>query len=173
MIHYDMAFCMKKRIALEHAPWFTMFVTEVEVVVMNTKEVVELMDISQDTLRYYEKVGVIPPVERDKNGYRIYQMKDLNWIYLVKHLRQAGVTIELLVEFCRLGQLPKDEAVQNQQKEVLNKQLEELDEHLKAIHNARELLKYKIETYDDHIAKINDEVAQEYNLKKIWENKRQ
>ena len=33
---------------------------------MNTKEVVELMDISQDTLRYYEKVGVIPPVERDK-----------------------------------------------------------------------------------------------------------
>ncbi|MEJ7532630.1 MerR family transcriptional regulator, partial [Staphylococcus hominis] len=77
---------------------------------MNTKEVVELMDISQDTLRYYEKVGVIPPVERDKNGYRIYQMKDLNWIYLVKHLRQAGVTIELLVEFCRLGQLPKDEA---------------------------------------------------------------
>jgi len=150
-----------------------MFVTEVEVIVMNTKEVVELMDISQDTLRYYEKVGVIPPVERDKNGYRIYQMKDLNWIYLVKHLRQAGVTIELLVEFCRLGQLPKDEAVQNQQKEVLNKQLEELDEHLKAIHNARELLKYKIETYDDHIAKINDEVAQEYNLKKIWESKRQ
>lgn len=73
--------------------------------------------------KIYEKVGVIPPVERDKNGYRIYQMKDLNWIYLVKHLRQAGVTIELLVEFCRLGQLPKDEAVQNQQKEVLTNNL--------------------------------------------------
>ncbi len=40
------------------------------------------MNISQDTLRYYEKVGVIPPVNRDENGYRIYNDSDLNWIYL-------------------------------------------------------------------------------------------
>ena len=51
---------------------------------MKTKEVVALMNISQDTLRYYEKVGVIPPVNRDENGYRIYNDSDLNWIYLVK-----------------------------------------------------------------------------------------
>ena len=51
---------------------------------MKTKEVVALMNISQDTLRYYEKVGVIPPVNRDENGYRIYNDNDLNWIYLVK-----------------------------------------------------------------------------------------
>ena len=47
---------------------------------MKTKEVVALMNISQDTLRYYEKVGVIPPVNRDENGYRIYNDSDLNWI---------------------------------------------------------------------------------------------
>lgn len=51
---------------------------------MKTKEVVALMNISQDTLRYYEKVGVIPPVNRDENRYRIYNDSDLNWIYLVK-----------------------------------------------------------------------------------------
>lgn len=45
---------------------------------MKTKEVVALMNISQDTLRYYEKVGVIPPVNRDENGYRIYNDNDLN-----------------------------------------------------------------------------------------------
>lgn len=61
---------------------------------MKTKEVVALMNISQDTLRYYEKVGVIPPVNRDENGYRIYNDNDLNWIYLVKNLRNAGVSIE-------------------------------------------------------------------------------
>ncbi|EUT58235.1 hypothetical protein O303_02459, partial [Staphylococcus aureus M0117] len=66
---------------------------------MKTKEVVALMNISQDTLRYYEKVGVIPPVNRDENGYRIYNDSDLNWIYLVKNLRNAGVSIESLIEF--------------------------------------------------------------------------
>ncbi len=74
---------------------------------MKTKEVVALMNISQDTLRYYEKVGVIPPVNRDENGYRIYNDSDLNWIYLVKNLRNAGVSIESLIEFCRLAQLLK------------------------------------------------------------------
>lgn len=95
---------------------------------MKTKEVVALMNISQDTLRYYEKVGVIPPVNRDENGYRIYNDSDLNWIYLVKNLRNAGVSIESLIEFCRLAQLPKNENIQAQQKQILNKQLEELNE---------------------------------------------
>ncbi|HGZ7157936.1 TPA: MerR family transcriptional regulator, partial [Staphylococcus aureus] len=92
---------------------------------MKTKEVVALMNISQDTLRYYEKVGVIPPVNRDENGYRIYNDSDLNWIYLVKNLRNAGVSIESLIEFCRLAQLPKNKNIQTQQKQILNKQLEE------------------------------------------------
>lgn len=88
---------------------------------MKTKEVVALMNISQDTLRYYEKVGVIPPVNRDENGYRIYNDSDLNWIYLVKNLRNAGVSIESLIKFCRLAQLPKNENIQTQQKQILNK----------------------------------------------------
>lgn len=88
---------------------------------MKTKEVVALMNISQDTLRYYEKVGVIPPVNRDENGYRIYNDSDLNWIYLVKNLRNEGVSIESLIEFCRLAQLPKNENIQTQQKQILNK----------------------------------------------------
>ncbi|WP_078369839.1 MerR family transcriptional regulator, partial [Staphylococcus aureus] len=82
---------------------------------MKTKEVVARMNISQDTLRYYEMVGVIPPVYRDENGYRIFNDSDLNWIYLVKYLRNAGVSIESLIEFCRLAQLPKNENIQAQQ----------------------------------------------------------
>ncbi|CAI81770.1 MerR family transcriptional regulator [Staphylococcus aureus] len=88
---------------------------------MKTKEVVALKNISQDTLRYYEKVGVVPPVNRDENGYRIYNDSDLNWIYLVKNLRNAGVSIESLIEFCRLAQFPKNENIQTQQKQILNK----------------------------------------------------
>ncbi|HDC6536226.1 TPA: MerR family transcriptional regulator [Staphylococcus aureus] len=138
---------------------------------MKTKEVVALMNISQDTLRYYEKVGVIPPVNRDENGYRIYNDSDLNWIYLVKNLRNAGVSIESLIEFCRLTQLPKNENIQAQQKQILNKQLEELNENLKTIHDARDLLQYKIDNYDNHIAKINASDNYDDNVERLWERK--
>lgn len=138
---------------------------------MKTKEVVALMNISQDTLRYYEKVGVIPPVNRDENGYRIYNDSDLNWIYLVKNLRNAGVSIELLIEFCRLAQLPKNENIQAQQKQILNKQLEELNENLKTIHDVRDLLQYKIDNYDNHIAKINASDNYDDNVERLWERK--
>ncbi|HGZ8401797.1 TPA: MerR family transcriptional regulator [Staphylococcus aureus] len=138
---------------------------------MKTKEVVTLMNISQDTLRYYEKVGVIPPVNRDENGYRIYNDSDLNWIYLVKNLRNAGVSIESLIEFCRLSQLPKNENIQAQQKQILNKQLEELNENLKTIHDARDLLQYKIDNYDNHIAKINASDNYDDNVERLWERK--
>ncbi|HCV0580833.1 TPA: MerR family transcriptional regulator [Staphylococcus aureus] len=138
---------------------------------MKTKEVVAIMNISQDTLRYYEKVGVIPPVNRDENGYRIYNDSDLNWIYLVKNLRNAGVSIESLIEFCRLVQLPKNENIQAQQKQILNKQLEELNENLKTIHDARDLLQYKIDNYDNHIAKINASDNYDDNVERLWERK--
>lgn len=66
---------------------------------MKTKEVVALMNISQDTLRYYEKVGVIPPVNRDENGYRIYNDNDLNWIYLVKICEMQASVLNRLSNF--------------------------------------------------------------------------
>lgn len=66
---------------------------------MKTKEVVALMNISQDTLRYYEKVGVIPPVNRDENGYRIYNDSDLNWIYLVKICEMQASVLNRLSNF--------------------------------------------------------------------------
>lgn len=138
---------------------------------MKTKEVVELMEVSQDTLRYYEKVGVIPRVSRDKNGYRLYNDNDLNWIYLAKHLRRAGVSIDSLVDFCRLGQKPKNENVQNQQKQILNSQLAELNETLEKVMNARDLLQYKIDNYDNHIAKINSGNQNDEQTEKLWERK--
>ena len=65
---------------------------------MKTKEVEALMNISQDTLRYYEKVGSTP-VNRDENGYRIYNDSDLNWIYLVKNYEMQASVLNRLSNF--------------------------------------------------------------------------
>lgn len=63
---------------------------------MNIKKAAELFDLSVDTLRYYERIGVIPPVKRNESGYREYTTADLNWIYLAKF--QEGKMNENTIE---------------------------------------------------------------------------
>ena len=62
--------------------------------VITIKEVSERYDLSQDTLRYYERVGMIPPVHRTASGIRDYQPDDLGWIELAKCMRGAGLPVE-------------------------------------------------------------------------------
>ena len=69
---------------------------------MKIKEVSEKYKISKDTLRYYEKIGLIPRVKRNKNGVREYTETDCKLIELIKCMRNAGVEIEALVEYVRL-----------------------------------------------------------------------
>lgn len=70
---------------------------------MTIKEVSETYGLSQDTLRYYERVGMIPRVTRSQSGHRDYQEKDLGWVELAKCLRNAGLTVEAIVEYVRLS----------------------------------------------------------------------
>lgn len=110
---------------------------------MNIKKAAEMFDLSVDTLRYYERVGVIPPVHRNKSGYREYSTNDLNWIYLAKNLRNAGLSVESLIEFANLAQLRGKQDVEESQKQILFDQLEELDQKITEMQEVRELLLYK------------------------------
>ncbi|SET27516.1 DNA-binding transcriptional regulator, MerR family [Enterococcus malodoratus] len=139
---------------------------------MNIKKAAEMFDLSVDTLRYYERVGVIPPVGRNASGYREYTINDLNWIYLAKSLRGAGLSVESLIEFAQLAQLRGKESVEEAQKQILSDQLEELDQKMAEIQDVRELLAYKIETYDDHIAKFKAGEMTPDKVEKLWERKK-
>ncbi len=71
---------------------------------MTIKEVSEKYEISQDTLRYYERVGMIPPVTRTASGIRDYQESDLGWVELAKCMRSAGLPVEAMIEYVKLTQ---------------------------------------------------------------------
>ena len=71
---------------------------------MTIREVSERYGLSADTLRYYERVGLIPPVPRTGGGVRDYDGASLGWVELIKCMRSAGVGIEALTEYCRLFQ---------------------------------------------------------------------
>ena len=75
------------------------------VLCMTIKEVSEKFNISQDTLRYYERIGLIPPVSRTASGIRNYQESDLGWVEHAVCMRSAGVPIEALIEYVKLFQI--------------------------------------------------------------------
>ncbi|AKI56238.1 MerR family transcriptional regulator [Listeria monocytogenes] len=136
---------------------------------MNIKQAADMFGLTVDTLRYYERVGVIPPVHRNESGYRDYKTSDLNWVYLVKNLRNAGLSVESLIEFATLAQLRETQNVEAAQKQVLVDQLKELDEKLAEMKKVRELLVYKIESYDSHIAQFKAGELNADNVEKLWE----
>lgn len=70
---------------------------------MTIKEVSEKYGVSQDTLRYYERSGIIPPVSRTAGGIRDYQESDLGWVELSLCLRNAGVSVQAIAEYVRLA----------------------------------------------------------------------
>jgi DNA-binding transcriptional MerR regulator len=137
--------------------------------VLSSKDVAELFDISISTIRYYEKIGIIPPIERDENGYRIYTKSTLNWIYLMKSLRNAGLSIESLQEFSRLSQKQGEE--RKQQKQVLRDQLQEIDEKIPELQPVRKLINNKIETYDEHLAKFQTGELTAVTTEELWKVK--
>ena len=114
---------------------------------MTISEVSQKYGLSQDTLRYYEKVGAIPPVHRNKSGVRDYTEEDCGWVELVKCMRGAGLAVEVLVEYVRL-QLEGDETIP-QRRQLLIDQREQLAGQLKVIQDTMKRLDYKISRYDE------------------------
>lgn len=66
---------------------------------MTISEVSNKYDLSAETLRYYERVCVIPPVNRNENGIRDYTEVNCNWVNFIKCMRDAGLSIESLIEY--------------------------------------------------------------------------
>lgn len=69
---------------------------------MTITEVSKKFELSQDTLRYYERIGLIPPVNRNKSGIRDYLEEDCKWVEFIKCMRGAGLPIEVLIEYVNL-----------------------------------------------------------------------
>ena len=112
---------------------------------MTIKEVSEKYGISQDTLRYYERIGLIPPVPRTPGGIRDYQEKDLSWVEQAVCMRSAGVQIEALIEYVRLYQM--GDSTIEARRDLLQEQYEVLEEQRRQINATMERLKYKISRY--------------------------
>jgi DNA-binding transcriptional MerR regulator len=123
---------------------------------MTIAEVSEQFDISSDTLRYYEKIGLIPPVKRTVGGIRDYGETDLNWIEFIKCMRGAGLPIDVLIEYVRLA-MQGDETIEAR-KRILIVQRKQLVARMAEIKKTIDKLNYKIEKYENTLLKKEREL---------------
>ncbi|GCF95609.1 MerR family transcriptional regulator [Enterococcus florum] len=133
---------------------------------MNIAAVSKKYGIPSDTLRYYERVGIIPPVTRDEKGYRTFTEYDQNWVFFAKVMRKAGVSVEALIEYGTLFRQGREES-QEARTTLLVEQRELLTERIKEMQQTLEYLNYKIEGNPEHLKEFEKKLEQQQDRKEV------
>jgi len=112
---------------------------------LTIQEVSEATGLSAHTLRYYERIGLIHPIEREENTRRLYTDDDLGWLDFLLKLRATGMSIKDMQKYAELQRqgdvtLPDRVQMLKSLQSKVEARMNELDEHLK-------LICYKIEIY--------------------------
>ena len=121
---------------------------------MTIGEASKKFEISTDTLRYYERIGLIPPVPRNKSGLRDYNEDSCNRINFIKCMRSAGMPIEALIEYVQLFQM--GDSTIEARKSLLVEQLKNLEVKRDNIQHTIDRLNIKIQHYDDIILRCEN-----------------
>lgn len=117
---------------------------------MTIAEVGKKYNLTPDTLRYYERIGLLSNVPRTENGIRNYDDKTCQRVEFIKCMRNAGVEIEILIQYIRL--LEKGKSTVKTRKQLLEEQKKKLVEKQKNINETVDRLNYKLKLYDEIIA---------------------
>jgi MerR family transcriptional regulator, aldehyde-responsive regulator len=125
---------------------------------MKIAEVSEQYGLSVDTLRYYERVGLIPPVQRNAGGIRDYNELDLRRVDFIRCMRSAGLPIEVLIDYVELVQRG-DETI-DARKEILKEQRELLATRMQEMQKTLDILDHKIEVYGHAVLKKEKRIVQ-------------
>jgi DNA-binding transcriptional MerR regulator len=128
---------------------------------MTITEVSKKYDLTADTLRYYERIGLLQSVNRAHSGNRDYTEEDCKWVQFIKCMRNAGLSIEVLIEYVTLFQQGNETV--DARKELLLEQRKQLAEKIDDLQNTLAYLDKKIDGYENRMLKYEE------NLKKFEE----
>lgn len=123
---------------------------------MTITEVSEKFNLPHDTLRYYERIGLIPRVGRNKIGNRDYAEEDCRWIEFIKCMRAAGLPIEVLIEYVTLFQ--QGDETRDARKEILIEQRKLLQARMDDMQKTLARLDLKIDRYEQSVLDAENEL---------------
>lgn len=116
---------------------------------MTISEVARKYNLSADTIRYYERIGLIPRVNRNSGGIRDFTENDCGWVEFIKCMRGAGLPIEALIDYVALFQ--QGDMTAQARKAILVEQRDVLAERIQEMQSTLERLNQKIEHYEEGI----------------------
>ena len=116
---------------------------------MTIAEVSQRYNITADTLRYYERIGLIPHVNRNSSGIRDFTEEDCNWVQFIKCMRSAGLSIEVLAEYVTM--FLQGNSTIKARKELLIEQRRHLADRIEEMQETLKRLDRKIDGYEERV----------------------
>ena len=114
---------------------------------MKIREVAAKTTMSTDTLRYYERIGLLPPVPRNAAGIRNYDEYFVNFINFIKKLKASGMSLEHIIDYIRLAEM--GDATIQERKKLLAEARETLIEKINSLQLIAELADYQLRNYEN------------------------
>ena len=114
---------------------------------MTIREIAAKTNMSTDTLRYYERIGLLPPVPRNAAGIRNYDEYFVNFINFIKKLKASGMSLEHIIDYIRLAEM--GDATIQERKKLLAEARETLLDKINSLQLVAELADYQLRTYEN------------------------
>lgn len=124
---------------------------------MKISEVSEQCGVSADTLRYYERIGLLPPVNRNPGGTRDYSALDIRRVEFIKCMRSVGLSIEVLIEYFKLAQ--QGDQTMETRKHILVEQRAKLLARITEMQTTLDFLDYKINVYENAVLRAENDMS--------------
>ncbi|MCC0680147.1 MerR family transcriptional regulator [Clostridioides sp. ES-S-0005-03] len=130
---------------------------------MTIKEASKRTGISVDNLRYYERIGLIPPIPKNKSGIRDYDERAIHWIEFVMKFKKAGASLEAIIEYVRLA--CSDDNTKEVRREILVEVKEDLTTQISKLQECLDVVEYKIENYYNLCDPVTQKMVKEWKEK--------
>jgi DNA-binding transcriptional MerR regulator len=111
------------------------------------KEIAKLLNMTEHTIRYYTDMGLVPSLQRDKNGNRLFDEHSKNWLIGIKNLRGSGMSMKAVKDYVNL--CLQGESTLEIRYEIILEQKKQLKKQLKEMNERYQYIEYKVKWYED------------------------
>ncbi|WP_239254603.1 MerR family transcriptional regulator [Listeria ilorinensis] len=132
-------------------------------------EVAKKLELTKDSLRYYEKEGLLPPIKRNQSGHRTYTESDVEWIFLIRCLRDTDMPIHKIKQYVSMLMKGGNESIPRR-RDILMEHKVFLKEKITTYQRLSQLIEKKLNFYDEALNSDNPETAHCMDYATEWEH---
>jgi DNA-binding transcriptional MerR regulator len=120
-------------------------------------QVAEKTGFSLDTLRYYERIGLLDDIARNSGGQRVFTEDDVAWLRILRCLRETGMPIQRMVRYAELARGGEETVAERL--EVLREHDRDIDEKISHLRVEQDHIRAKIANYQRHLSERRESQA--------------